>query len=235
MGLLDRLDSAIKPDGFQITSEIIKARLKKNKATFKGSDNIFEYIQEGDMERLIEEVAKKVEGLLSSLVIDFENDEEMNKTATTFANILINDAFRGRYIQTPPQLGVKTDNRRTLSTCGPIRFDFTCSEDLQPWEGQCWIGTPHSFSSINLRGFEKIVEHVSSRLHNPENLSSLLYTQFQTFLGSDVFEGSDGIMVLKTKSPDGTIFTVEHHKNDGTTYTEANLREFYRVADVKDF
>ena len=62
-------------------SEDIKKRLKEAGKRFHSNDNISEYIKEGELSALQEEVQEKMQGVLDSLVIDTENDHNTKETA----------------------------------------------------------------------------------------------------------------------------------------------------------
>ena len=62
-------------------SKQIKERIKKAGKRFHANDNISEYIEEGEMQKLQAEVQEKLQGVLDSLVIDTENDHNTQETA----------------------------------------------------------------------------------------------------------------------------------------------------------
>ena len=55
-------------------SDQIKARIEQANGKYWASDNISEFLQEGDKEALIDELTPKFESVLDSLVIDRRND-----------------------------------------------------------------------------------------------------------------------------------------------------------------
>ena len=50
-------------------SDLIKSRLKKAGKRYYASDNIAEFLHEGEKEKLVEELTEKFSGVLDSLVI----------------------------------------------------------------------------------------------------------------------------------------------------------------------
>ena len=62
-------------------SKAIKDRIKKAGKRFYCNDNISEYIEDGELEKLQAEVQEKIQGVLESLVIDTENDHNTQETA----------------------------------------------------------------------------------------------------------------------------------------------------------
>lgn len=53
---------------------VIRRRIEAQKARFHANDNIVQFIQPGELEGLIDEVAEKMQSVLESLVIYTEND-----------------------------------------------------------------------------------------------------------------------------------------------------------------
>ena len=51
-----------------------RERLNAAKKRFNANDNIADFIEPGELEQLLDEVTQKMEGVLSSMVIDTERD-----------------------------------------------------------------------------------------------------------------------------------------------------------------
>ena len=84
---MDELKDSWAPVG--PVSEKIKKRIKEAKARYHANDNISEFIKEGELEQLQNEVQDKMKSLLSSLVIDTENDHNTQDTAKRVAKMWI--------------------------------------------------------------------------------------------------------------------------------------------------
>ena len=67
------------------TSDKIKAKLKQSGKRFWAGDNISEYLEEGDKQKLIDELTPKFEAVLDGLVIDIENDPKQYGHRQTFS------------------------------------------------------------------------------------------------------------------------------------------------------
>ena len=67
----DTLKDSWEPKG--TTSDEIKKRIKADKGRFWAGDNVSKYLEEGDKQKLIEELAPKFDSVIDSLVIDREN------------------------------------------------------------------------------------------------------------------------------------------------------------------
>jgi GTP cyclohydrolase I len=79
------------------TSKKIKQRLVEAGKRHWAGDNISDYIEEGEKQQLIDELAVKFEDVLQGLVIDTENDPNSQGTARRLAKMYINELMWGRY------------------------------------------------------------------------------------------------------------------------------------------
>jgi GTP cyclohydrolase I len=71
-----------------LMSEIIKTRLKADGKRYFAADNISEYILDDyERQQLIDELASKFQGVLSSLIIDTDNDPNSEGTANRLAKM----------------------------------------------------------------------------------------------------------------------------------------------------
>jgi GTP cyclohydrolase I len=79
----------------------IRERLKASRQRFHANDNIADFIQPGELEKLLDEVEDKMKGVLSSLVIDTENDHNTTDTARRVAKMYLQEVFKGRFVKPP--------------------------------------------------------------------------------------------------------------------------------------
>jgi hypothetical protein len=79
----------------------IRERIKSARKRFNANDNISEFIQPGELELLLDEVESKMKGVLSSLVIDTDNDHNTDETARRVAKMYLKEVFQGRYVKAP--------------------------------------------------------------------------------------------------------------------------------------
>ena len=61
------------------------------------NDNISEFIEDGEKQKLIDEAVPAFENVLQSLVIDTETDPNSKDTARRMAKMYINEIMSGRY------------------------------------------------------------------------------------------------------------------------------------------
>ena len=71
------------------TSKKIKQRLVEAGKRFWAGDNISDFIEEGEKQQLIDELAVKFEDVLQGLVIDTENDPNSMDTGRRLAKMYI--------------------------------------------------------------------------------------------------------------------------------------------------
>ena len=74
----------------------IRERLAAAKKRFNANDNIAQFIEPGELEKLLDEVEVKMKGVLSSMVIDTETDHNTQNTARRVAKMYLNEVFKGR-------------------------------------------------------------------------------------------------------------------------------------------
>ncbi len=144
----------------------IKERLVSARKRFNANDNIADFIRPGELEMLLDEVEGKVKGVLSSLVIDTENDHNTDKTARRVAKMYLNEVFKGRY--TPPPTITEFPNAEHLNELmivGPITVRSACSHHLCPVIGKVWIGVlPNEHTNvIGLSKYARLAEWVMGR------------------------------------------------------------------------
>jgi GTP cyclohydrolase I len=159
---------AIKPkaeDGVPL-STIIRRRIQAKKARFHANDNIAQYIEPGDLEGLIDEVALKMQGVLESLVIDTESDHNTRNTSQRVAKMFVNEVFNGRYVEQPVLTKFpNVSHLNELMIIGPITVRSACSHHLCPIMGRVWIGVLPSKESalIGLSKYSRLTEWVMCR------------------------------------------------------------------------
>jgi GTP cyclohydrolase IA len=147
-------------------SEAIRKRLKKAKVRFHANDNIAKFIEPGEMEALLDEVAGKMKGVLDSLVIDTESDHNTHDSARRVAKMYLNEVFRGRYVPAPAVTEFpNASNLNELMIVGPITVRSACSHHFCPIMGKLWIGLmPNEHSNlIGLSKYARLSEWIMSR------------------------------------------------------------------------
>ena len=144
----------------------IRERILAARKRFNANDNISDFIEPGDLERLLDEVEGKMKGVLSSLVIDTEHDHNTDDTARRVAKMYVNEVFRGRYVK-PPQITEfpNVEHLNELMIVGPITVRSACSHHFCPVIGKIWIGVmPNEHTNvIGLSKYARLAEWIMGR------------------------------------------------------------------------
>jgi GTP cyclohydrolase I len=144
----------------------IRERIAQARKRFNANDNIADFIEPGDLEKLLDEVEVKMQGVLDSLVIDTENDHNTNNTARRVAKMYINEVFKGRYLHAPTITEFpNAEHLNELMIVGPITVRSACSHHFCPVIGQVWIGVlPNEHTNvIGLSKYARLAEWVMGR------------------------------------------------------------------------
>ncbi len=147
-------------------SDRIRGRLQKAGQRYFANDSIAAYIEPGEMEGLLAEVAEKFDGVLQSLVIDTENDHNTRDTARRVAKMYLNEVFRGRYAPMPAITEFpNAAGLNELMIVGPVTVRSACSHHFCPIMGRMWIGImPNQHSNlIGLSKYSRLAEWIMSR------------------------------------------------------------------------
>jgi len=152
-------------DGTPVSVKI-REKLKAAKKRFHANDNISEFLDPGDLEKMIDEVEHKFQGVLESLVIDTSVDHNTGKTARRVAKMFLTEVFKGRYEAAPTITEFpNAENLNELLIVGPITVRSACSHHFCPVIGKVWIGVmPNQTTNvIGLSKYARLAEWVMSR------------------------------------------------------------------------
>ncbi len=144
----------------------VRARIQQARRRFNANDNISEFLEPGELEALLDEVAGKMQGVLESLVIDTATDHNTQDTARRVAKMYLTEVFRGRYVEEPPVTDFpNAECLNELMIVGPITVRSACSHHFCPILGRLWIGLmPNEHSNlIGLSKYARLAEWVMSR------------------------------------------------------------------------
>ena len=144
----------------------IRERVMAARKRFHANDNISEFIEPGELEKLLDEVTVKMEGVLGSLVIDTDNDHNTGDTARRVAKMYLNEVFRGRYVKGPEITEFpNAEHLNELMIVGPITVRSACSHHFCPVIGRIWIGVmPNEHTNvIGLSKYARLAEWIMGR------------------------------------------------------------------------
>ena len=147
-------------------SAVIRERVVSANKRFHANDNISAFIQEGEMEKLLDEVQARMQGVLDSLVIDTDHDHNTQGTARRVAKLYLNEVFKGRYLPQPELTEFpNVEHLNELMIVGPITVRSACSHHFCPVIGKLWIGVlPNQNTNvIGLSKYARLAEWVMGR------------------------------------------------------------------------
>ena len=168
-------------------SENIKIRLEENGKRYYASDNISEYISEEEKELLIEEVSKKFESVLDSLLIDRHNDPNSHNTGNRLAKMYINEIMAGRYNPPPKCTAFPNESESKYTGMIVVRAELksVCSHHHQPVTGVAYIGVIPQDKVIGLSKYSRIAHWCARRGTLQEELANDIANEIQKATESD--------------------------------------------------
>ena len=166
----------------------IRSRIQRAKQRFNANDNISAFIEPGELDALLEEVAAKMKDVLESMVIDTRNDHNTHDTARRVAKMYLTEVFRGRYAPAPPITEFpNAEGLSELMIVGPITVRSACSHHLCPIMGRLWIGLmPNEYSNlIGLSKYARLADWIMSRPQIQEEAISQLAELLMSMVSPD--------------------------------------------------
>ena len=213
-------------------SDVIKRRLIEAGEKFSANDNISKYINDDEMKALQQEVEGEFKNVLSSLVIDTENDHNTKETAKRVAKMWIRETFGGRYKKPPKVTSFPNMGYKSMYTSGPISIRSTCAHHFQNIVGKAWIGIIPNGEVIGLSKFNRIVHHIAERPQIQEEMTTQIAEALQEYAKT-----KNIAVVVKAEHHCMTHRGVREHESDMTTaimlgaFKEdpATRDEFYKI------
>jgi GTP cyclohydrolase I len=160
-----QLTPALPDEGTPVSVKI-RERVLAARKRFHSNDNIADFIEPGELERLLEEVEAKMQGVLDSMVIDTASDHNTSDTARRVAKMYLNEVFKGRYTKAPTITEFpNAEHLNELMIVGPITVRSACSHHFCPVIGKVWIGImPNEHTNvIGLSKYARLAEWVMGR------------------------------------------------------------------------
>ena len=226
----DNLKDSWMPDAPISTK--IKDRIQKAGKRFHANDKISDYIEEGELQQLQDEIQKKLQGVFESLVIDTENDHNTQETAKRVAKMWIRETFGGRYHPFPRVTSFPNMGYKSMYTSGPISIRSTCAHHFQNIVGNAWVGIIPNGKVIGLSKFNRIVHHIAERPQIQEEMTTQIAEALQEYAHT-----KNIAVVVKAEHHCMTHRGVKEHESDMTTaimlgaFKEdpATRDEFYKI------
>lgn len=193
-------------------SNKIRERILDARGRFHSNDNIADYIHEGEIDLLVDEVAEQMQGVLESLVIDTQNDHNTQDTARRVAKMFVLETFSGRYRPVPKVTAFPNLGYKSLYTTGPISIRSTCAHHFQNIVGRCWVGIVPESEVIGLSKFNRLVHHICERPQIQEEMTTQIAEALKQYAKT-----SNIAVVVKAEHHCMTQRGVREHESDMTT------------------
>ena len=144
----------------------------ENSTKLFANDTIYASLNEGDLQKIEDEVAEAFQGVLKALIINTEDDHNTKDTARRVAKMFVHELFKGRYYP-PPEVTAFPNAKKydQIYITGPISIDSTCAHHFQPITGSCYIGIFPDEKVIGLSKFNRMVDWIASRPQIQEEMT----------------------------------------------------------------
>jgi GTP cyclohydrolase IA len=182
------------------TSDEIRKRINAAGARYWAGDNISQYINEGEKDKLIDELTLKFEDVLDSLLIDRHTDPNSIDTGRRLAKMYVHELMSGRYTPAPPATAFpnEPDNITNERYEGMlvVRSELTsvCSHHHQPVKGVAYIGIIAADTLIGLSKYTRIAQWCARRGTLQEELAMDINREIRNATGS----GDVGVYIQAT-------------------------------------
>ncbi|MEC7108360.1 MAG: GTP cyclohydrolase I [Verrucomicrobiota bacterium] len=168
-------------------SEKIKKRLEATNKRYWANDNISEFIENDEKEKLIDEAVEAFEQVLDSLVIDRNTDPNSKGTARRMAKMYINEIMSGRYEPMPNPSSFPNYIEDGYEGMLVVRAELSsvCSHHHQPVKGVAYIGIIAGKKLLGLSKYSRIAQWCAKRGTLQEELNVMIANEIQNVTGSD--------------------------------------------------
>jgi len=168
-------------------SDRIRQRIKAAGARFNANDNISEYIQEGEVDELINELNVRFDAVLDSLVIDRENDPNSHDTGRRLAKMYVKELMSGRYVMPPKATAFPNDSEDRYEGMLVVRSELRsmCSHHHQPVTGVAYVGIIAAKKLIGLSKYTRIAQWCARRGTLQEELCNDIAREIMKATGSE--------------------------------------------------
>ena len=168
-------------------SQTIRERIAADGGRAWANDNISDYLEEGDKQKLIDEAMPAFENVLQSLVIDTETDPNSKDTARRMAKMYINEIMSGRYDPMPNPSSFPNYIEGGYEGMLVVRSELTslCSHHHQTVKGVAYIGIIAGPKLLGLSKYTRIAQWCARRGTLQEELNVMIADAIQKETGSD--------------------------------------------------
>lgn len=155
-------------------SQTIQERIIQSGKRYWANDNISEFIEEHELEILINELEEKFNQVLESLVIDTRTDPNSMETGRRLAKMYVHEMMSGRYKPRPKVTAFPNTGDDQYSGTIVVRAELNsmCSHHHQPVTGVAYIGIIPSDKVIGLSKYVRIAQWCARRGTLQEQLAN---------------------------------------------------------------
>ena len=163
------------------TSEKLKIKLQELGQRFYAGDNISNVLEDGDKQKLIDELVPAFEAVLQGLVIDVDNDPNSKDTPRRLAKMYINEIMSGRYLDMPNPNSFPNYVEGGYEGMLVVRSELKsmCSHHHQPVAGIAYIGLIAGDKLLGLSKYTRIAQWCSRRGTLQEELNVMIANEIQ--------------------------------------------------------
>lgn len=168
-------------------SQKIISRIKADNGRYWANDNISKYIESGEKDLLIDEIAVKFAGVLDSLVIDRETDPNSHDTPRRLAKMYVHELMSGRYNHIPKVTAFPNDAHDRYEGMLVVRSEIksVCSHHHALVDGVAYIGIIAAHKLIGLSKYTRIAQWCSRRGTLQEELCNMIADEIQKATASE--------------------------------------------------
>jgi GTP cyclohydrolase I len=166
--------------------DYLRFKMRREGKRFWAGDNISEYLNEGDKERLIDEATEAFELVLDRLLIDRETDPNSKGTARRLAKMYFNEIMEGRYDPGPNATAFPNDSVDRYEGMLVVRSELRsmCSHHHQPVVGVAYIGIIAAEKLIGLSKYSRIAQWCARRGTLQEELCNDIAREIERATGA---------------------------------------------------
>ena len=178
-------------------SDVLRERMKQDGKRFFACDNISEYLDDDNRELLVNELTEKFNGVLSSLLIDTENDPNSKGTGKRLAKMYVDEIMSGRYYPEPDSTAFPNDGTERYTGMLVVRAELKsmCSHHHQPVRGIAYIGIIPGNKVIGLSKYARVAQWHARR--------GTLQEELCTHIANSIMKS--------TESPDVAVYIAARH------------------------
>ncbi len=183
------LDAMAGNGGYQeekYLGNYLRAKMQRDGKRFWAGDNISEYVNDHNIEQLIDEAEEAFELVLDRLLIDRENDPNSQGTARRLAKMYFYEIMAGRYEPTPNATAFPNDTEGKYDGMLVVRSELKsmCSHHHQPVSGVAYIGIIAGPKLIGLSKYSRIAQWCARRGTLQEELCMDIAREIEFATGS---------------------------------------------------